>query len=128
MNTSIFLAKVFGIYLIIISVILWIRKDSYRNLLLEFMNNPGIVLLVGIITLIIGTILIVVHNIWVFNWPVIITLFGWLTFLTGIFRILFVEQAIILGRKFLANNIVFSFFIIFNLIIGIILFYLGYFS
>ena len=41
----------------------------------------------GLMALSLGVTLVVVHNVWVADWPVIITLFGWVSLASGIVRI-----------------------------------------
>ncbi len=41
-----------------------------------------------------GLLLISVHNVWVQDWPVIITLVGWILFLKGSWFMLFPDKAI----------------------------------
>lgn len=87
MDTSLFLARVLGLYLIIVSGVLLFNKAYVRKAIGSVLQNEGIQLVLGIITLILGILLVLFHNLWVENWRVVITLLAWLVFLQGILRL-----------------------------------------
>jgi hypothetical protein len=43
----------------------------------------------GMWILILGTIMVLFHNVWIAGWPVIITILGWLTLIKGAMFIIF---------------------------------------
>jgi len=77
-DVSIFLAKVFGIYLMLISVAMFLKPQRFKDLATKMLNDEAVLSLAMIITLILGSLIIVSHNIWVMDWRVFITLLGWL--------------------------------------------------
>jgi len=90
-DSSIFLAKVFGLYLIIMGLFCLIRFDAMKSAADDFMKNRAFSLISGVIALIIGLLIVVAHNVWVWDWPLIITLLGYLSLLKGILRLFFPE-------------------------------------
>jgi len=88
MELSIFLGKVIGLYLLIVSVVMTINRKDYKKLLQSFQENFALTLVCGVFTLILGLLLVVGHNIWSNDWRVIITLIAWLTLAKGIGLIL----------------------------------------
>ena len=88
MDVSIFLAKVFGIYLVIVSLSLLINRQKFKQLFSDFLNNSPAAFLSAIMTLIMGILLILFHNIWTTDWRVLITLLSWLVFVKGAVRVL----------------------------------------
>jgi len=86
-DVSIFLAKVLGLYLVIIGVAFLFKMEWIKKGALVALKDPGLGLLTAIITLIIGILLVVSHNIWRADWTVVITLIAWITFIKGIIRI-----------------------------------------
>lgn len=128
MELSIFLAKVFGLYFILIAISMLLNKSTYRALMLDIANTPSMVLFIGIFTLIIGILLVVSHNIWVSNWQILITIMAWLTLIGGIVRVYFPQQALRIGLKLMQNDRYFSIATIISLLLGILFCYLGFFS
>ena len=89
MDVSIFLAKVFGLYLVIVSLSLLINRQKFKQLFSDFLNNSPASFLSAIMTLIMGILLILFHNIWTTDWRVLITLLSWLVFIKGTVRVLY---------------------------------------
>lgn len=92
MDFSIFFAKLFGLYMLIICFLLVVRKHQIKNLIGEFIASPGLILTSGICRLVFGLGVVLVHPIWIMDWQVAITILGYLFLLTGIIRIGFQEQ------------------------------------
>ena len=59
------------------------------NLSIWESNIPGVTYLNGVLLFVGGIAIIRVHNFWVRNWIIIITLIGWITILLGVFRMFF---------------------------------------
>ena len=59
--------------------------------LLRLIGDRGFTLVSGYLALIIGLATVILHNVWVADWRVVITVFGWLSLLKGIVRIGFPE-------------------------------------
>jgi hypothetical protein len=125
METSIFLAQAFGIYLVIMSLFLILEYKTLRPLVDEFASSPALILLSGFISLILGILLILSHNVWVMGWPVVITILSWLVFIQGIARLFFTHKLIPFIR--FSNNRRFYLIVgIVTLLIGLFLLYHGF--
>jgi hypothetical protein len=82
MELSIFLAKAWGLYMIIACLAFLINKRNVKGLL-ESIDN-GSLYIGGAISLILGVLNVLVHNIW--SGPafvVIVTIFGWIALIKG---------------------------------------------
>lgn len=84
MDMSRFLAKVTGLYLLIISIAMLINIHQVMNDVYYLINNPPLMLVTACFTIIIGLLMVVSHNIWQMNWRVIITIIAWIVFLKGV--------------------------------------------
>ena len=84
MDLSIFLARFFGIYFLVVSGAYFARGSSFRLLLKEYVANSALVLLAGSMALILGTFLILLHSKWRLDWSLSITLVSYLTFFKGV--------------------------------------------
>lgn len=89
MEISIFLAKVIGLCFILFAISMFIAKSYYFSVMKNLANDPAIPILAGSINLIIGVLLVVIHNVWQMNWTVLITLIGWLTLIRGFILLTF---------------------------------------
>ncbi len=117
-----------GIAYMAIGLGVLINLEYYKKLLeKEYIENRPVVYLNGFIILAVGYFLVALHNIWVLDWPIIITLFGWFAFAKGLF-ILVLPRAYLKISKSLKKKkeylIAEAMFIIAT---GAILIYLGYF-
>ncbi len=84
MDLSIFLAKVLGLYFIIGAIICSVKNKELRKMIDGFSDNPALLYVTGIVTVILGLTMVVGHNIWDNSWRVIITLIAWLILLKGL--------------------------------------------
>ena len=86
MQTSIFLAKLIGPVFVLMGIAVILDSKRFQQLAREFIQSEALIFLSGIITLPIGLAIVNTHNVWVFDWPVVITFFGWLAIAAGITR------------------------------------------
>jgi hypothetical protein len=98
-QTSIFLAKLIGPFSLALGLGALFNRDAARAVLDEFIRNRAVIFLAGLITFPAGLAIVLVHNVWVADWPVIITIVGWLTAFSGAMRIIAPEGAIRYGRR-----------------------------
>lgn len=87
MEISIFLAKFWGWLLVIVCLVFLLRKKVLLEELFRLVEDKGFVLLSGYLALIVGLVTVVLHNVWVADWRVVITIFGWVSLIKGIVRI-----------------------------------------
>lgn len=95
---SIFLAKAFSLYFIIMGSALFFNSKTWPGMYDEFFKSKASLALAGAIALILGILLILTHNIWVIGWPLLITLASWATFIKGTSILFFPEQMIAFSR------------------------------
>ncbi|NGX61452.1 MAG: hypothetical protein K940chlam9_00938 [Chlamydiae bacterium] len=87
MEVSSFLAKFFGLYLLIVGVFYLARRTYIQEVVEEFFSQKALVIVSGTLNVMIGLLIILAHNVWVFSWPLIITLLGYLTLFKGLTRL-----------------------------------------
>jgi len=90
--TSLFLAKLLGLYGVIVTAGVLLNQKSYQKVIEDLLKNAALVYLGGIFALFFGLLLVLFHNVWVLGWPVIITIMGWLGLLKGVWIIVFPES------------------------------------
>lgn len=79
-----FLAQVMAIYFIAAGVSMLAKKEAIKRLIDDFASHPYQMYYAGFYILIIGSLLVLSHNVWDGTWRVVITIIGWLTFLKGL--------------------------------------------
>jgi len=57
--------------------------------IIKYTEDRTITISTGYITFLLGLVTVVLHNLWVFDWRVTITILGWATLIKGIMKIVF---------------------------------------
>ena len=104
MDTSIFLARLLGPSMLVIGLGLLLNRATYRDMSLEFLDSPALIYIGGLIAFVAGLAIVLTHNVWVVGWPVVITIFGWVSLVAGIFRIVFPASVMQLGRRLIDSQ------------------------
>lgn len=103
MQKSVFLAQLIGPLLLVMGVGMVANAESYRAMAHEFLASRALIYIAGLLAFVPGLAIVLVHNVWAFDWRVIITLLGWLSLLGGIFRLLLPRQVTAVGSAMLAR-------------------------
>ena len=126
METSIFLAKVIGLFGTISILAVLVRYRETLKLGQEAAQSRLWIYTSGFFILILGILLVTSHNMWVWDWRLVITILGWTILLKGILRIFFpdavkrlIEKKTKNGRFWIAEAAAF--------LIGLYLIYKGFF-
>ena len=88
MTPSAYIARILGPVLVIIGLGLLLEGETFRAMAGEFLRSAALIYFSGLITLAVGLAILNVHHLWTPDWRSIITVFGWLALIGGIFRIL----------------------------------------
>ena len=104
MANSIFLAKLIGPVLLAGAAGILVNGATYRLLIDEFLRSRALIYLSGILAMTAGLAIVLTHNVWVANWPVLITIFGWLAVIGGAVRIIAPQGTERVGRAVLKNK------------------------
>ena len=89
MNTTLFLAQFWGWLMLIAGLIFLFKKPAALVELFRLAENRAFTATSSFISLILGLMTILLYNVWVWDWTVIITIFGWLALVKGILRLAF---------------------------------------
>ena len=87
MQTSIFIARLIGPLIAVMGLSMLIHHKAFHKLAHDVLDNPGAIIMIGMMTLFAGLSLVLTHNLWSKDWPVTITLIGWLNIAAGLIRI-----------------------------------------
>jgi uncharacterized protein YjeT (DUF2065 family) len=126
METSLFLAQLIGPVLIVIGVGLLLKQTEFREMATDFLSSRALIFVSGLLTLVAGLAIVLTHNVWEFNWPVIITILGWLSIFGGVFRILFPDSVQSMGTSMLDKPAMMTVGGAIQIVLGLWLCYAGY--
>ena len=104
MDNSILLARFIGPYIIVIDIGLLVNLKTYRTIMEDFFKNAALVYVTGLLTFVAGLAIVLFHNIWVLDWRLIITLFGWNILIKGALLVISPATSAKIAALFAKNN------------------------
>ena len=125
MDISIYLARVFGIYLVVACVAMLMNRKHLPKIMESFSGNLGLVVFSGFIHLFFGLLVVVAHNVWTPDFRGLVTFMGWAGILKGGLRILAPTKIGRLGEKFAGGKKLLIWGVIW-LALGVYLLYSGF--
>jgi len=121
MDISIFFAQLWGGFFIIFGLLFIITGQLGKTI--EMTDDKAFVISTGYITMLMGLVTVILHNIWVGDWRVIITVLGWSTLIKGIMKIGFPEQIHKQAQRFKKKQMVSAALLI---LLGVFLIYMSF--
>ena len=128
MHNSLFIAKLIGPVLVVAGLTAAFNTQLLREVGREFRASPALLFIAGFIALLAGLAVVNTHNIWVADWPVIITFIGWVALVAGVVRIGFPAIAKSMGETMLAKESLLRVIGVVQVLLGAFLMYKGYSS
>ncbi len=127
MNLSIFLGRTVGLYLIITGFFYLLRRSYIQKAALQIFDNESFVIITAVMSLIIGLLIVVGHNVWEWKWTLTITLLGYLSLIKGLLRLFVPSHADkkILKKALAKDNPIYIGIVC--LLLGLFLTYEGFF-
>ena len=77
-------AKLSAIFFLSVGIYALSGKLDVKKMLKSFDESPGLTIMSGFAMIVIGGLLIEYHNIWVKDWPVLVTILGWASMIKGV--------------------------------------------
>jgi len=121
MDVSIFLARLFGVYMLIISFILATHQEQLIQNIRELLKQPGQQMLIGIINLFGGLAILIGHPIWGFHWAFVITLLGLIMLIKGLLHLICPKLSAQWVNRLLQKKELFTWMLAINVVLGIFL-------
>ena len=122
LDISIFFARFWGSFFIIFGSLFFITRQLGKTI--EMTKDKAFVISTGYITLLMGLVTVILHNVWVADWRVVITILGWSTLIKGIMKIGFPEVIHKQAQRFKKKQMVSTFILI---LLGIWLFWKSFY-
>lgn len=120
MEITIFLAKFWGSLFMILGGLSVGAKFLKR--VISYTEDKTVTISTGYITMLLGLATVVAHNVWVWDWPVAVTILGWATLLKGIEKIAFPDRINKMAQLFKKQSVLWGAVIF---LIGVFFFWLG---
>jgi len=92
MTTSRIIAALLGPTLVATALMVLLNLEAMRAMIAEISQSPMIIVLAGYAAFVPGLAIVYFHNRWTAGWPMLITLFGWLSVIVGFLRTVFPTQ------------------------------------
>lgn len=105
METSVLLAKLMGPLLLLLGLYVVFLPDRLARIGREYLASEALMFTAGLLALTAGLAIVVGHNVWVMDWPVLITIFGWIAVGAGLARLLLGTGMKRMGEEMLANRV-----------------------
>lgn len=121
MDITIFFARLWGGFFLTFGGLFIITHQLGKTI--EMTDNKAFVISTGYITFLMGLVTVILHNVWIWDWPVVITILAWSTLLKGIMKIGFPEQIHKQAQRFKSNQWLSA---IFLLLLGGFLIFMSY--
>jgi len=125
---TLFLSKLIGLYCILAALSMMTRKQTTLDTVTALLQNPSMMLILGVITLAAGLAMVLAHNIWSGGaLAVVVTLVGWITLIKSLlFLLLPPEMAAALYLRQLHYQQLFYLYGVISLALGVYLTYSGF--
>ena len=128
MQTSRLFARFVGPIFAAIGLAQVVNAEVLRTLVDQFLQSYALIFLAGLMAMLAGLAIVNFHNLWVSDWRVVITVFGWLALIGGVIRIVLPQQTAQIGAAvFAVPNITIVSGLV-TLALGAWLTYAGYFE
>jgi hypothetical protein len=107
---SLFFAQAIGLFYLLISLAILSRQNWWKKTMTEIVQSPVALAISGCLFLALGLLVVIPHNVWVSDWHVVVTLFGWYMLLQGVARLFCPDafakrmKAMVDDGKFVALN------------------------
>lgn len=96
---SLVLAQILGIYLIIMGMMVLVCPRPLDDFISSIDSHPALAFLAATMAIILGIVMIVFHNLWVWDWRLIVTLIAWLTLIKGLVWMIIPEMPIKFSKR-----------------------------
>lgn len=123
---SLFLAKLLGIYFLIVFILMVTQKDEMIQGFKGFIANLPVVMLSGSLGLLAGLAIVIGHPVWAYDWRVVITLVGLSMVIRGICRLGFPASCSKHIQTFLGRKNSFAWISVITFVLGVFLTWHGF--
>ena len=128
MATSLLIAKLIGPVLLVAAIAMLTDAKDLQEMGRQFLKDRALIYVTGVLAMFGGLAIVNSHNVWIVDWPVIITLFGWAMTIGGAIRMALPSAVRSIGGMMLEHPTLIRVSGAAWVLIGAFLTYIGYFS
>ena len=93
-----------GPLMVAIALAMLINRRALVGIIKDIANAPAFIFLAGLLTLLGGLAIVRAHNVWSFEWSVLVTVIGWLAIISGIVRIVWPDRIASIANRMLSSE------------------------
>ena len=127
MELSILIARIISLLYLSVGVGAIVSMDYYRRLVNDLFDNAGLTYVTGFMTVVIGVLIVNYHNIWTWDWVVLITIIGWLALIKGVLILACPKVVLGYSRRLLDGRVLIIFPYM-AILMGLLFGYFGFFT
>ncbi len=125
MNLSIFIAQIYAVVFIAVGLGLLFEPKYYHKVFDDIMKEPGVLYFGGMAALVVGFLIVTYHNIWQ-NWPMLVTMVGWVALIKGIALLVFPKYMVRWTKNWVANMHFLQIWGLITVMLGVVFGYCGF--
>ena len=125
---TIILAKILGLYFVAIGLAFLINPDRFKKLYQQVANDANFLFMGAIMAVLIGAVIVSVHNYWVLGWPVIITILGWWSLIKGFALLIYPDFIKLFSFIQNRSNLFYRVMSFIYMVVGFFLIYKGWWN
>lgn len=126
MENTLFLAQFLGTFSIILSLVIILRRKLIVHAISDFLKDRTLAFVVGIAEVAAGLLLVLNHSTLNGTLETVITVFGWLLLLEGLFYLFATKKVLRSFIRALDNVSAYYFFAVLYFVLGVYLAYVGF--
>lgn len=123
---SIWIAKFMGPIILALGIPMVVAPKDLLRTSKKFLSDSPLILVSGVLAMTAGLAIVNTHNIWILDWPVIITFFGWALVIGGAIRVISPRLVDKVGSAMMKFESMARIAGVFWVILGLFLTYKGY--
>lgn len=100
MDLSIFYAKLFGFYFLLMGLIFIWRRESIMPIFEEFAGKKTLMFVIAVFEILAGLAIVISHNIWEYDFRIVVTIIGYWLLIEGVLYLLLPGRT---GKKVIKN-------------------------
>ena len=116
---SFLLSQILGTFLFIVAIIIMGRMYYYRKIILQLQAEDPIIPVMAGLTLFLGIVLVVTHNVWELNRATVVTILCWLILIKGLLWLALPEKMLTTMKR-VSSGSGYYWFIVAILVTGVI--------